>query len=92
MDGAYGITCHDNDLFPFGADSATKERHLAPLRKALEETGLVVPMITTNLFSHPVFRDGAFTTTTATLDPARDRIHRQPRAPGPGGLRRGLGV
>ena len=59
--GAYGMTFHDNDVFPFGADAATKEAHLAPLRKALDETGVVVPMITTNLFSHPVFRDGAFT-------------------------------
>jgi xylose isomerase len=59
--GAYGITFHDNDVFPFGADAAEKERHLAPMRKALEETGLVVPMVTTNLFSHPVFRDGGFT-------------------------------
>jgi xylose isomerase len=59
--GAYGITFHDNDVFPFGADAAEKDRHLQPLRKALEETGVVVPMITTNLFAHPVFRDGAFT-------------------------------
>ncbi|MBB6628828.1 xylose isomerase [Nocardioides sp. KIGAM211] len=59
--GAYGITFHDNDVFPFDADAATKEAHLAPLRKALEETGLSVPMVTTNLFSHPVFRDGGFT-------------------------------
>jgi xylose isomerase len=59
--GAYGITFHDNDVFPFGADEATKRAHLDPLRKALEETGLTVPMITTNLFSHPVFRDGGFT-------------------------------
>src|SRR6187455_1543786 len=59
--GAYGITFHDNDVFPFDADAATKEKHLAPFRKALEETGLVVPMVTTNLFSHPVFRDGGFT-------------------------------
>ena len=59
--GAYGITFHDNDVFPFEADAAEKERHLAPLRAALAETGLVVPMITTNLFSHPVFRDGGFT-------------------------------
>jgi xylose isomerase len=59
--GAYGITFHDNDVFPFDADAAEKERHLAPLRAALAETGLVVPMITTNLFSHPVFRDGGFT-------------------------------
>ena len=59
--GAYGVTFHDNDVFPFDADAATKEQHLAPFRKALEETGLVVPMVTTNLFSHPVFRDGGFT-------------------------------
>jgi xylose isomerase len=59
--GAYGITFHDNDVFPFGADEATRQAHLAPLRKALEATGLTVPMITTNLFSHPVFRDGGFT-------------------------------
>ena len=59
--GAYGVTFHDNDVFPFDADAATKEKHLAPFRKALEETGLVVPMVTTNLFSHPVFRDGGFT-------------------------------
>ncbi|MFC5179514.1 xylose isomerase [Nocardioides taihuensis] len=59
--GAYGITFHDNDVFPFDADTVAKEAHLAPLRAALEETGLVVPMVTTNLFSHPVFRDGGFT-------------------------------
>ncbi|GAA4381292.1 xylose isomerase [Nocardioides caricicola] len=59
--GAYGITFHDNDVFPFDASPAEKEQHLAPFRKALEETGLVVPMVTTNLFSHPVFRDGGFT-------------------------------
>jgi xylose isomerase len=59
--GAYGISFHDNDVFPFGADPAERERHLAPLRAALEETGLIVPMVTTNLFSHPVFRDGGFT-------------------------------
>ena len=59
--GAYGITFHDNDVFPFGADRTEKEKHLAPLRRALEETGLIVPMVTTNLFSHPVFRDGGFT-------------------------------
>ncbi len=59
--GAYGITFHDNDVYPFGADAAERERHVAPLRAALAETGLVVPMMTTNLFSHPVFRDGGFT-------------------------------
>ncbi|MDF1605573.1 xylose isomerase [Nocardioides sp. YIM 152315] len=59
--GAYGVTFHDNDVFPFDASPAEKERHLAPFRKALEETGLVVPMVTTNLFSHAAFRDGGFT-------------------------------
>ena len=59
--GAYGITFHDNDVFPFGAGAAEKERHLKPFRDALAATGLRVPMVTTNLFSHPVFRDGGFT-------------------------------
>jgi xylose isomerase len=59
--GAYGITFHDNDVFPFGSTPTEKEQHLTALRTALDETGLQVPMITTNLFSHPVFRDGAFT-------------------------------
>jgi xylose isomerase len=59
--GAFGVSFHDNDVFPFGADRSERERHLKPFRKALADTGLVVPMVTTNLFSHPVFRDGGFT-------------------------------
>ncbi|KAB1915070.1 xylose isomerase [Micromonospora sp. AMSO31t] len=59
--GAYGITFHDDDLVPFGADAATRDAQLARFRKALDETGLVVPMVTTNLFTHPVFKDGGFT-------------------------------
>ncbi|MFI9640990.1 xylose isomerase [Micromonospora sp. NPDC051925] len=59
--GAYGITFHDDDLIPFGADNAAREAQLARFRKALDETGLVVPMVTTNLFTHPLFKDGGFT-------------------------------
>ena len=59
--GAYGVTFHDDDVIPFGSSAAERLARLAPFREALEETGLVVPMVTTNLFSHPVFRDGAFT-------------------------------
>jgi xylose isomerase len=59
--GAYGITFHDNDLVPFGAPAAERELILKRFRAALEETGLKVPMVTTNLFSHPVFKDGGFT-------------------------------
>jgi xylose isomerase len=59
--GAWGITFHDDDVIPFGSDDATRDRHIARLRGALEDTGLVVPMVTTNLFTHPVFRDGGFT-------------------------------
>jgi len=59
--GAYGVTFHDDDVVPFGSSAAEREARLAPFRKALEATGLVVPMVTTNLFSHPVFRDGGFT-------------------------------
>jgi xylose isomerase len=59
--GAYGVTFHDDDLVPFGSTSDVRDEHIARFRKALEETGLKVPMATTNLFLHPVFRDGGFT-------------------------------
>ena len=59
--GAYGITFHDNDLFPFGCSAADRQREIDRLTGALKATGMVVPMVTTNLFSHPVFKDGGFT-------------------------------
>jgi xylose isomerase len=59
--GAYGITFHDDDLVPFGSDDSTRDKTIARFKQALEETGLVVPMATTNTFTHPVFKDGAFT-------------------------------
>ena len=59
--GAWGITFHDDDLVPFGADASERDHRLERFKKALAETGLVVPMITTNLFTHPVFKDGGFT-------------------------------
>ena len=62
--GAHGITFHDDDVVPFEVghrDPAGRDRILGRLRSALEETGLAVPMVTTNLFSHPVFKEGAFT-------------------------------
>ena len=59
--GAYGVTFHDDDLIPFGSAAAERDRLIARFRTALDETGLVVPMMTTNLFTHPVFKDGAFT-------------------------------
>ena len=59
--GAYGVTFHDDDVSPFGADDSAREKHIARFREALAETGLVVPMATTNLFNHPVFKDGGFT-------------------------------
>ncbi len=59
--GAYGVNFHDNDVFDFDASSAERDEKIAAFRKALEETGLVVTTATTNLFGHPVFKDGAFT-------------------------------
>jgi xylose isomerase len=61
--GAYGVTFHDDDLLPPGSDGSPADRAKAldRFRRALDETGLVVPMATTNLFRHPVFREGAFT-------------------------------
>jgi xylose isomerase len=59
--GAYGVTFHDDDLVPFGSDDSAREKAIARFRQALDETGLIVPMATTNTFTHPVFKDGAFT-------------------------------
>jgi xylose isomerase len=59
--GAYGVNFHDNDLVPFDATPAERDQIVKDFKKALDETGLVVPMATTNLFSNPAFKDGAFT-------------------------------
>jgi xylose isomerase len=59
--GAYGITFHDDDLIPPGSSSSERQRIIDEFTAALDETGLVVPMVTTNLFGDPVFKDGGFT-------------------------------
>jgi xylose isomerase len=59
--GAYGVNFHDNDLIPIDATPAEADQIKKDFRKALADTGLVVPMATTNLFYDPIFKDGAFT-------------------------------
>ncbi|OUE27342.1 xylose isomerase [Clavibacter michiganensis] len=59
--GAYGLTFHDDDLFAFGSTDAERQTQIDRLKGALSDTGIVVPMVTTNLFSAPVFKDGGFT-------------------------------
>jgi xylose isomerase len=59
--GAYGVTFHDDDLIPFGSSDAERDALIKRFRAALDTTGLTVPMATTNLFTHPVFKDGGFT-------------------------------
>jgi xylose isomerase len=59
--GAWGVTFHDNDLIPFGASDSERDKHISRFKDALAETGTVVPMMTTNLFTHPMFKDGGFT-------------------------------
>lgn len=59
--GAYGVNFHDNDLVPIDATPAERDQIVKDFKQALNETGLVVPMATTNLFYDPVFKDGAFT-------------------------------
>ena len=73
--GAYGVNFHDNDLVPIDATPAERDRIVKDFKKALADTGLVVPMATTNLFGDPVFKDGAFTTNDPQgprLRPAED--------------------
>jgi len=59
--GAYGVTFHDDDLIPFGSEEASRHEHIRRFKDALDKTGMKAPMLTTNLFWHPVFKDGAFT-------------------------------
>lgn len=59
--GAYGVNFHDNDLVPIDATPAERDKIVKAFKQALADTGLVVPMATTNLFYDPAFRDGAFT-------------------------------
>ena len=59
--GAWGVNFHDNDLVPIDATAADRDRIVREFRQALSATGLSVPMATTNLFTDPVFKDGAFT-------------------------------
>jgi len=59
--GAYGLTFHDDDLFAFGSSDAERQKQIDRLKGALASTGMIIPMVTTNLFSAPVFKDGGFT-------------------------------
>ncbi|MEA2027160.1 MAG: TIM barrel protein, partial [Chloroflexota bacterium] len=59
--GAYGVTFHDDDLIPFGSEEAARDEHIRRFKEALDKSGMKAPMLTTNLFTHPVFKDGAFT-------------------------------
>jgi xylose isomerase len=65
--GAYGVTFHDDDLVPFGSDDSSREKTIERFKQALADTGLVVPMATTNLFTHPVFKDGALTSNDRSI-------------------------
>ncbi len=68
--GAYGVNFHDDDLVPPGSSAAEREEIVKRFRRALDDTGMRVPMATTNLFSRPVFKEGAFTAN----DPAVRRV------------------
>ncbi len=59
--GAWGISLHDEDLVPYGSSPAERDRIVSRFKGALDDTGLQVGMATTNLFGHPAFKDGAFT-------------------------------
>lgn len=65
--GAYGVNFHDNDLVPIDATPAERDQIVRDFKKALQDTGLVVPMATTNLFGDPAFKDGAFTSNDPTV-------------------------
>jgi xylose isomerase len=68
--GAWGVSLHDDDLVPFGSSDAERDRIVTRFGAAVRSAGLCVPMTTVNLFTQPVFRDGAFT----AADPAVRRF------------------
>lgn len=76
--GGWGISFHDDDLVPPGATAQDRATIVDRFRKALEDTGVVVSMATTNLFWHPAFKDGAFT--AADRDVRRYAIQKTMRA------------
>src|SRR5918992_742567 len=59
--GAWGVSLHDEDLVPYGSSASERDRIVGRFADTLRETGLRVGMATTNLFGHPAFKDGAFT-------------------------------
>src|SRR4051794_21393649 len=59
--GAWGVSLHDDDLVPWGTGASERDRIVARFAEALRATGMGVGMATTNLFTHPAFKDGAFT-------------------------------
>jgi len=65
--GAYGVNFHDNDLVPIDASASERNQIVRDFRQALGDTGLTVPMATTNLFTDPIFKDGAFTSNDAAV-------------------------
>jgi xylose isomerase len=65
--GAYGVNLHDNDLVPIDASSQQRDQIVKEFKRAMKDSGLVCPMATTNLFSDPVFKDGAFTSNNARI-------------------------
>ena len=79
--GAYGVNFHDNDVFGFAAGEAERDERVAAFRKALAETGLVVTTATTNLFGHPMFKDGAFTANEREISPMVSRLSAAGKTP-----------
>lgn len=65
--GVWGVSFHDDDLMTFGAPESQRRGEVEAFRKVLDETGMVCSMATTNLFYHPVFKDGAFTSNDPTV-------------------------
>ena len=65
--GVWGVNLHDNDLVPIDASASKRDRIVKEFKQALDDYGLVVPMATTNLFTDPAFKDGAFTSADARV-------------------------
>ncbi len=65
--GAWGVTFHDDDLIPFGSDAATRDKLIAGFKDACARNNITIEMVTTNLFTHPVFKDGGLTSNNRSV-------------------------
>ncbi|MCX8037353.1 MAG: xylose isomerase [Candidatus Sumerlaeia bacterium] len=65
--GVYGYEFHDNDIIPIGTPASQRDKLIKRAKQIGDSVGIRATMATCNMFSHPVFKDGAFTSNNAKV-------------------------